>query len=193
MQIVPRIVGSAAFPDTPGAAGALSMAQRRAHWSRLKIMVHEYVHTLEHPSFIAARGGNRVLFEGFCEMFTKEVMVSAISLAKGGDSAMRIAVEGADPNGTPWPDFTPNLVPDYSPGSYADYLLHAENIRAALGAAGGENAVRAAFFQGHVELIGLQPSGAMAVCAHQRRRFGRSSGRDHHARRVCRPDGCARG
>jgi hypothetical protein len=90
-------------------------------------------------------------------------MIPAIPLAKGSDTAMRIAVEGADPSGQPWPDFTADLVPDYSPGSYASYLAHAENIRTALGGAGGENAVRAAFFQGHVELIGLTPTGTAAA------------------------------
>lgn len=55
------------------------------------------------------------------------------------------------------PDFEAKFVPDYDAGSYSGYLDHAENIRAAV----GEDAVRAAFFLGHVEHIGLKSNGDM--------------------------------
>jgi hypothetical protein len=48
-------------------------------------------------------------------------------------------------------------IPPYSPGEYASYMAHAEAVRSQ--APGHEEAVRAAFFQGHVELIGLAPDG----------------------------------
>ncbi len=78
------------------------------------------------------------------------------------DAALRAEVEGTDPAGARWPGFRRSFVDPYDPGSYADFARHAKRVRSILGA-GGENAVRAAFFQGHVELIGLQPSGAMAA------------------------------
>ena len=48
-------------------------------------------------------------------------------------------------------------MPDYDSGEYTDYVTHAENIEAAV----GSDAVRAAFFLGHVEHIGLKPNGDM--------------------------------
>ena len=49
-------------------------------------------------------------------------------------------------------------MPNYSAGSYAAYLSEAEKVAAATSPA----AMRAAFFQGHVKLIGLAPDGSMA-------------------------------
>jgi hypothetical protein len=79
-------------------------------------------------------------------------------LAKAGDPALQKGVEGVDPSGNPWPGFTPALVRAYNAGSYASYLANAEKVVGATSMA----AAKSAFFQGHVELIGLAPDGSMA-------------------------------
>jgi peptidoglycan hydrolase-like protein with peptidoglycan-binding domain len=163
--MAPVIEASTDFPDTPGADGSPSPAERRARWGEWETLVHEYIHTLEHPGFSDATRSRRIMTEGFCEMFTKEVLEQAIPAAKAdSDPELRKGVEGSMPDGRPFPGFQPTLVPDYSPGAYAEYLSHAEAVRDQLGA-GGRNAVRAAFFTGHVELIGLTPRGAAATPA----------------------------
>ena len=49
--------------------------------------------------------------EGFCELFTKDVMVPVTAAAKGGDAKLRTAVEGGD-----FPDgFSPDLIPTTRP------------------------------------------------------------------------------
>jgi hypothetical protein len=145
------------FPNTPTTPGAPTPAARHLKWKMLRTLVHEYIHVLEHPAFTRARGSNDVMREGFCEMFTKEVMIPAVTAAQGGDAKIRIGVEGGD-----FPGFTPDMVPDYKPaGQYAGFLANAEGIRDAVGPAN----VHAAFFQGHVELMGLTPKGTRAAPA----------------------------
>jgi hypothetical protein len=162
--IVPRVQGSRRFPATTPAGGGPSPAERKSRWDKWQLLVHEYIHTLEHPEFVRARGGNRVLFEGFCEMFTEEVLRTWIPKARAdSDRALRADVEGTNSAGALWPRFRPAFVSAYDPGEYADYARAAKEVRTILGRRGGENAVRAAFFQGHVELIGLQPGGGMAA------------------------------
>jgi hypothetical protein len=95
-------------------------------------------------------------------MFTEEVLQEWIPKAQAdSDATLRGEVEGLDGAGKLWPLFTANLVHDYDAGEYADYAKRAKEIRKTLGP-GGENAVRAAFMQGHIELIGLAPSGKIA-------------------------------
>lgn len=160
--IAPTLSSSKAFPSAAPKGGGPSRAERRERWSMWQTLVHEYIHTLEHPAFVKMRGENRILFEGFCEMFTEEVLQEWIPKAQAdSDATLRGEVEGRDGAGNLWPAFTANLVHKYSAGEYADYAKRAKEIRHILGA-GGENAVRAAFLQGHIELIGLAASGKIA-------------------------------
>lgn len=139
------------FSKNAPASGGPSPAERNLMWSMLHDLVHEYIHLLEHPAFEAARGNNDVMREGFCEMFTKDIMFPTTIAAKAGDTRLRVAVEGGD-----FPGFSPALVPDFVPrGQYEAFMAAAEEIRATAGPA----AVKAAFFQGHVELLGLTPEG----------------------------------
>ena len=149
------IVDEPGFSATPATAGAMSDAERHMRWQTWEVLVHEYIHTLEHPSFGAASQGNRIMKEGFCELFTKDVLLHGgrIGQAKTDtDPDRRKDVEGGDQ-----PGFQPKFVPDYDSGEYTDYVTHAEAIEAQV----GSDAVRAAFFLGHVEHIGLKPNGDM--------------------------------
>lgn len=147
------IVDSPGFSATPASAGAMSDAERHMRCSTWAVLVHEYIHTLEHPSFNAASQGNRIMKEGFCELFTKDVLLHGGQIATAqadADVTRREDVEGGDV-----PGFEARFVDDYDAGEYQSYLDHAENIQAAV----GRDAARAAFFLGHVEHIGLKPNG----------------------------------
>ena len=149
------VLPTAEFTADVPAHGGPSDAERAERWATWEILVHEYFHSLAHPAFSRAAAGNRILTEGFCELFTKAVLhgAGAINTAKDdADASLRIDVEGGD-----FPGFTPDFVPDYDPGSYADYLAQAESIVDSVGV----EAARAAFFMGHVELIGVNPDGSM--------------------------------
>jgi len=144
--------------NAPGLAGAMSPAERATRWGGWMTLVHEYIHTLEHPAYSTAASGNGVMREGFCELFTKEVLDSALPAAPG-NVALRNSVEGP---GLPAP--TQDILPStYPPNAgYMDDFLSAVAIRNRI----GENAAKAAFFQGHVEFLGLAPdSSAIAPSA----------------------------
>ncbi len=156
--VVPTTVESG-FSDVVTTPGVPSDAERAAKWGRWKTLVHEYLHTRAHPTFTKASGGNRILIEGFTEMFTKEVLTDEIPKAPG-DVDLRKAVEGGN-----FPAPSSAIVGGYDPGEYKDYLDNAEHLRDSAIGPGGENAVRAAFFLGHVEYLGLKPAGGAALPA----------------------------
>lgn len=64
--IGPQVAGH--LSDTSPGNGAPSPAERHALWSAWKTLVHEYIHTLEHPACQSWPGRNRVISEGFCEL-----------------------------------------------------------------------------------------------------------------------------
>ena len=154
VQAQTSIVDSPGFSATPKKPGGMSDAERLRRWRNWQVLVHEYIHTLAHPNFNAA-ATNRIMTEGFCELFTKDVLFfgGAIASAQANtDAGRRKEVEGGDVA-----DFEARFVPDYNAGEYQQYLDHAEAIEATV----GSDAVRAAFFLGHVEHIGLKPNGDM--------------------------------
>ncbi|WP_091724623.1 DUF4157 domain-containing protein [Mitsuaria sp. PDC51] len=150
------VIGTATSPGlgtAPGSGGAPSEAQRSLRWSAWETLVHEYIHTLEHPVFHTAGGAsNRIMSEGFCTMFSEEVLLDQIPKAPK-NAALRADIEGGH-----FPEPPAGTVPPFEAGSYAEYLKHATAIRTAV----GDSAVKAAFFQGHVEFLGLTPGGATA-------------------------------
>jgi hypothetical protein len=138
-------------------SGAPSDANRGRRWSAWRTMIHEYIHQLEHPALHDWPGHNRTIGEGFCEMFTKEVLLPLLPTAAGADTARRTLVEGGD-YGAPGT----NLIGGpHDAGSYAAYVSRAEAIQNHLGGAsiGARNAMRAIFFQGHVEFLGYDTAG----------------------------------
>lgn len=155
--ILPTTVNNG-LDDTPGTGGEPSLAERATLWSGWKLGVHEYIHTLEHSTFSSAASGNRNMKEGFCELFTKEVLLAEMPGAHS-NTALVTQIEG----GVYAPATTAAMVGTYSAGDYAAYLAAAEAARDAIGGAAGARAVRAAFFQGHVELIGLNTDGTLAT------------------------------
>lgn len=143
--------------STTASGGVPSDAERASKWGAWRIMVHEYIHQLEHPALQAWPRRNRTISEGFCEYFTKKVLLPLLPTAAGADVARRAQVEGAD-HGAPSAAI---IGGPYDAGSYAEYLAHAEAIEGHLGGAaiGAQNAMKAIFFQGHVEYMGYTPAG----------------------------------
>ncbi|MBE7453940.1 MAG: DUF4157 domain-containing protein [Kofleriaceae bacterium] len=142
----------------PGSGGAPSDAERARKWSSWRTMVHEYIHQLEHPTLRAWPGRNRTIGEGFCEYFTKKVLLPLLPTAGGADVPRRTLIEGADHG----PPSAAIMGGPYDPGEYANYLARAEAIEGHLGGAavGAQNAMKAIFFQGHVEFLGFDQAGA---------------------------------
>lgn len=148
----------------PGAnPNRAELAQR---WSIFQTATHESLHLRTHPAFVAAAQGRGSLKEGFTEMFTVATLnPDVLPLARAGSlETLRHAVEGA--LSTPTPDATV-ITNHVTPTQYAEHRAGAERIRDGGTPTGGpahvgvgEAAVRAAFFQGHVEYLGLAPAGA---------------------------------
>jgi peptidoglycan hydrolase-like protein with peptidoglycan-binding domain len=129
-------------------------------WSLFGTLIHEFMHLAAHPSYAAAAdaiGGaaRDVLIEGMDEHMTQQAW-NAIRPTIAGDRPLRQAVEGSF--------FTePVNAADYAAGSAIDQRIlgsHYDSMAGAdaIAAQVGEPNVRAAYFMGHVECIGLGPS-----------------------------------
>jgi hypothetical protein len=93
-------------------------------------------------------------------MFTKEVLLTELpKVAK--NKAYAAEIEGGH-----YTEATPLIIGDYDPKEYKNYLTQAEIIRDdIIGKVSGTNAVKAAYFQGHVEFLGLNPDGSLVTPA----------------------------
>jgi hypothetical protein len=128
--------------------GTPNLADRRKLWSTWHIAVHEYLHNLAHPAFEESLSANN---EGFTEYFTKGVLSKIAPVAHQNSGLVR-KVEG----GIFAPPTTKATVGPYStPPTYAADLRHVENVAGKV--PGRDNAIRAAYFQGHTEMLGIDP------------------------------------
>ncbi len=135
-------------------------------WRIFNTAVHESLHLRTHPGFFLAARGRGTMVEGFTEMFTIDTCNRDVlpRVRSGNLESLRLTVEGAL--------FRPQrenaLIADaVTPSEYREHRAQAERIRdggtppgGTAHAGVGEAAVRAAYFQGHVEYIGLDPRGA---------------------------------
>lgn len=135
-------------------------------WTIFATATHESLHLRTHPAFEAAERGRATLKEGFTEMFTIATLNGDVmpALRAGNREALRRAVEGSASPAAPDATLLTNRV---TPTQYANHRAQAERIRdggtppgGSAHAGVGEQAVRAAYFQGHVEYLGLDPAGA---------------------------------
>jgi hypothetical protein len=135
-------------------------------WNIFKTATHESLHLRAHPAFVAAEQGRGTMAEGFVEMFTVATLNTDVlpRTRAGGMEPLRRTVEGSLSPAAP--DAT--LITDrVTPTQYVAHRAQAERIRDGGTPTGGvahtgigEAGVRAAFFQGHVEYLGLAPTGA---------------------------------
>jgi hypothetical protein len=148
-----KIVLPTSTPGSSLGSGGVTpnLVDRKMMWETWHIAVHEYLHNLVHPAFKKAVAGP-VMKEGFTEFFTKEVLSKAAPVAHLNTGLVQ-KVEG----GTFLPPTTQSLVgPHTTPPSYAGNLAHVENVAKTV--PGGANAIRSAYFQGHVEMLGIDPT-----------------------------------
>jgi hypothetical protein len=124
---------------------------RKNRWKNFKILLHEMMHIVSHPNFAAAAtriGGTaqKILDEGFAEIFTREIWSEAGALKSRLPnpemSEVRQQVEGGKY------DYDAGLVGE---PTYYDQLSDASAIDAQVGRPNS----KAAFFLGHVELLGI--------------------------------------
>ena len=135
-------------------------------WQIFQTATHESLHLRTHPAFVAAEQGRGTMKEGFVEMFTIATLNKDIlpRVRAGRVEPLRRTVEGALSPATPDTTLITNRV---TPPQYTAHRERAERIRdggtpvgGAAHAGIGEAGVRAAFFQGHVEYLGLAPDGS---------------------------------
>jgi hypothetical protein len=139
--------------DPAAHRGNAARAEKTRRWSIFSTAIHETVHFRTHPAFKKADKGRGTMVEGFTEMFAKDAADPAFTRIRAGrDEPLRTAVEGA----VAPIDKTVIPVSRTVSGKYLPAWNHAKAVRKEV----RENAVRAAFFQGHVELLGLDPGGA---------------------------------
>ena len=95
--------------------------------------------------------------EGFCEYFAKKVLLPLLPTAAGTDVGRRTLIEGSD-NGAPSAEI---IGGPYDPRGYRKFLARVEAIEGLLGGAsvGAQNAMKAIFFQGHLEYLGYDTQG----------------------------------
>ena len=101
-------------------AGRPSDAERAAKWQVWRTLVHEYIHTLEHPASRDMPGANRTISEGFCEMFTEEAL-NVVLPGAAGNVGLRTTIEGAN-YGAPSPAMVGGSPYTIAP-DYADYVV----------------------------------------------------------------------
>ncbi len=137
-----------------------SYQDRVGMWGLFATFIHEFMHLAAHPNYANAAdaiGGaaRDVLIEGMDEHMTQQAW-NAIRPTIAGDLPLRQSVEGSLLQ-------TPVVPADYVPGSAIDHRVldnHYDSMTQAdaIAARVGEDNVRAAYFMGHVEAIGLGPS-----------------------------------
>src|SRR5215470_11430768 len=129
--------------------------------------MHEYLHIAAHPHFQHAAdrmGGvaHRVLIEGMCDYFRVQAW-NALSPRFEADAGLRRDVEGQFFTDVPDPS---SIVPHGTYDEIADARLIVSELDRPppgsgpipLGSAGGEANARAAYFMGHVDLLGIGPA-----------------------------------
>jgi hypothetical protein len=148
----------------PGAnANKAELAQR---WEIFRAATHESLHLRTHPAFSVAARGRGAMKEGFTEMFAVSTLNTSVmpEVRAGHREPLRHVVEGALAPAHPDPSVAVNRT---TPTEYADHRAEAERIRDGGHPVGGiphtgvgEPGVRAAYFEGHVEYLGLAPDGS---------------------------------
>jgi hypothetical protein len=136
--------------------GGLSPAQRGARWSGFAELMHEFFHLVEHPSHIQARNNSDIgsaLNEGVTDILTEDTYNTKVASVRSDASIINKVEGAAPPAGTVIPT-------SILPAAYRiAYPAEVADVRAAL-ANVNLDGFKAAYLTGHVEYVGLEPSGA---------------------------------
>lgn len=130
------------IPDEMKGATAPDAAVRAAYWNAFYYLIHECVHPCAHPDYTRAIAGTpmqNVLHEGVTEYFANQAWES-LNIASNDE--LRKRVEGGEY------DYAEEAI-----GELPQYPEIAE-AKAVAGKVGDAN-LRAAYFMGHTELLGL--------------------------------------
>lgn len=121
-------------------------------------LVHEYVHVLEHPSIPAATAKSETVREGVAEYFTCQAIAACAAWPEERHrELLRTIVGGAFPEEAERLRSFRQRLRDYVPASdYADF--HRDVTKAV--ALTGTDGLPAAYFQGHIEYLGVLWSGS---------------------------------
>jgi hypothetical protein len=124
---------------------------RWERWDLFTTLIHEFLHVLMHPNFRAAAdiiGGTarKILVEGVAEIMRTELW-SGLGNLSGRLASPAMAPRRQQVEGKRY-DYKKDVVHDHE---YYDEMAEAEKIDAEV----GHDNVKAAFFLGHVELLGL--------------------------------------
>lgn len=147
-----RIFITAAIENWDRNAGESVPAVQDFKWGKFKVLVHEYIHSLEHPIVPTATAKSNTFREGVCEYLTRDVLRKLPDRPAGELADLTTLIEGP---GAPLRDYAELKNYQAAP----DYAKYVGKIDAAVAAMGSEDALLAVFLQGHVEFLGLTPGG----------------------------------
>jgi pimeloyl-ACP methyl ester carboxylesterase len=135
------------------AAAEFEDVVRVRKWQVFKTLVHEYIHTLQHPNVPEGTRRNIVVREGFCELLTQRVLLPLLTPATAARRRELAKIIEGDHGRDPLAD---KRITGYeTPADYVDLMARAKAIEAIIGA----DALHAVFFQGHIELLGFDTNG----------------------------------
>ena len=132
---------------------ATPQKDREFLWDMYQTLIHEYIHTLAHPKFVAFadRFGptpeNNTLIEGVDSFLTEIVWSEAKKHT--ADPALRAKIEGPAFSGAP---FDASVIPPIYNRRYASYIQAVKLVNTV-----GIQNLYAAYFQGKVDLIKPKP------------------------------------
>ncbi len=133
---------------------ATPAATRRSRWDMFQTIIHEYLHTVTHDNYeavAASVGGSQesILIEGVTSLMTDKVWRAIYPAEVRANEALRASVEGSAM------PFDASVIPTIS---HYDQIAQARQIEARV----GTEELKAAYFLGHTELIGVGPAAATA-------------------------------
>jgi hypothetical protein len=136
--------------------GGLSPAQRHTRWNAFAELMHEFFHLVEHPAHIQARENSDIgsaLHEGVTDILTEDTYNTKVGSVRS-DAAIINKVEGSPP-----PAGTVIPVAMLPAAYQIAYPAEVADVRAAL-ANVNLDGFKSAYLMGHVEYVGLDPSGS---------------------------------
>jgi len=120
---------------------------RQGYWASFQTLIHEYIHAAAHANYVRNEGAgsqDQILAEGGDDWLVTQLW-KELEPKIGGDDALRLMVEGKKY------DYSKEVIPGLS---RYDEWKDVDAFIKKLGP-GGEQNFLAAYFMGHVELIGL--------------------------------------
>ena len=148
------------IPGGPGDPGSLDWnlltdpAPMQRRYDIFATLIHEYIHILEHPFLPVVSGGTIIVHEGLCEWLTCLVIAGLAGASKERLQSIVTTVEGNDlpvelsRRAGALQDFLRQYAPKPEYKNFVEAVGRVRDIT-------GPNNLKAAFFQGHLEFLGM--------------------------------------